>query len=82
MIQSTAAWPAAGFVTSPALFGGGRQRRRFSGGAEAASAARAGTSAGAAGAASAGGLTALALVSWEGSGTDAVWVTNLLVARD
>ncbi len=41
-----------------------------------ASAAGTCCSAGAAGAASAGGLTALALASWEGTGTDAVLVTN------
>ncbi len=48
--QSTAACPAAGFVTFPALFGGGRQLLLFYGGTEAATAAGARGSTGAAGA--------------------------------
>jgi hypothetical protein len=69
-LQSTAASPAACFVTSLALFGEGRQRQLFfSGGVDAASAAGGNGSAGVAGTASAGKSTALTLASSEGTGT-------------
>jgi hypothetical protein len=74
LVQSTAACPASGLVTSPALFGRGVSCCCFLGGTEAASAA----GARAIGGVNAVGSTVLVLASWEDTGTDAVLVTYLL----
>ncbi len=67
MFQSTAAGPASNSVTSPALIGGGRRQRRFSGGR--GRFRRRGRRRCRDGSGSVGrGLMALALVSSEGTG--------------
>jgi hypothetical protein len=84
MFQSTAAGPAANLVTSPTLIGGGRLQRRFFGGR--CSFRRRGRQRCRGGSGSVGrGLDCVGVGVvrgyWHGttggSGTEAVWVTNL-----